>query len=120
MAPYWSGGQSIIHAVAVNVGKRARVGVVAVPAAGDGAEGGKLERRGRKVPAGGGERVVHAGRAEADDVGSSIPVYVCHLARVGIVAAPAAGADTGTESGKLERGHRKVPASGGEGLEDAG
>src|SRR5947208_3454688 len=63
-------------AVPIYVCQRARVGVVAAPTAGHGAEGGELERGGGKVPACGGERLVHAGRAEADDVGSPVPVYV--------------------------------------------
>src|SRR5262249_4377704 len=98
--------------------ERARVGVVAAPTAGIGTEGGELERGGRKVPASCSERLEDAGRAEAEDVGSGIAVYVCERARIGIVAAPAAG--VGTEGGKLERGGRKVPASCSERLEDAG
>src|SRR5262245_22320756 len=106
------------HVVAVNVRKRARVGVVAAPAAGVGTEGGKLERGGHKVPVPSGQRLEDAGRAEGDDVGSGIPVYVRERARVGVVAAPAAG--VGTEGGKLERGRREVPASCSQRLEDAG
>src|SRR5262245_7859166 len=53
------------------------VGVVAAPTAGHGAEGGKLERGGGKVPACGGQGLVDAGRAEGDDVGSGVPVHVC-------------------------------------------
>src|SRR5262249_51021400 len=102
---------------AVNAGWRARVGVVPAPAAGVGTEGGKLERGGHKVPVPSGQRLEDAGRAEGDDVGSGIPVYVRERARVGVVAAPAAG--VGTEGGKLERGRRKVPASYSERLEDA-
>src|SRR5262249_20918512 len=100
------------HAVAVYVRKRARIGVVVAPAAGVGAEGGQLERGGSKVPACVGERLVDAGRAEGDDVGSGIPVYVSQLARVGVVAAPTAG--HGAEGGKLERGRGEVPHGGGE------
>src|SRR5262249_41915578 len=100
----------------------ARVEVLAGPAAGAGAgtEGGKLERGGRKVAASGGERHTDTVRAEADDVGhaAEVAVNVCQLARVGVVAAPAAGVDA--EGGQLERGSSKVPASGGERLEDAG
>src|SRR5262245_32157628 len=105
-------------AVAVNVCKRARVGVVAAPTAGHGAEGGKLERGGGKVPAWGGEGLVDAGLAEADDIGHVVAVYVRKHARIGVVAAPAAG--VGTEGGELERGHPKVPACVSEGLVDAG
>src|SRR5262249_58392964 len=88
------------------------------PPAGVGAEGGEPEGGGGKGPAWGGEGLVHAGRAEADDVGSAVPVHVRQLARVGIVAAPTAG--VGPEGGKLERGHRKVPACGGLRLVDTG
>src|SRR5262249_7653355 len=105
-------------AVAVHVGERARVGVVAAPAAGVGTEGGKLERGGRKVPACVGQRLEDAGLAEADDVGRAVPVTVGRRARIGVVAAPAAGVDT--EGGELERGGGEVPAGGGERLEDAG
>jgi hypothetical protein len=105
-------------AVAVHVGNLARVGVVAAPTPGHGTEGGKLERGHRKMPACGGERLVHAGSAEADDVGFAVQVYVGKFARVGVVAAPAAS--VGTEGGELERGHRKVPACGGQGFVDAG
>src|SRR5262249_29718757 len=105
------------HAVAVYVRKRARIGVVVAPAAGVGADGGELERRGCKVPACVGERPVAAGRAEGDDFGPAIPVYVSQLARVGVVAAPTAG--HGAEGGKLERGRGEVPACGGERFEDA-
>src|SRR6266478_1912239 len=101
------------HAVVVNVRKRARVEVVAAPTAGLGPEGGKLERGHRKVPACGGQRLVDPGRTKGDDVGSGVPADVCQLARVGVVAAPTAGVDA--EGSKLERGGRKVPASGGEG-----
>src|SRR5262249_58503470 len=104
----------VVCGVRVAVCRRARVGVVAAPPAGFDTEGGKLERGHRKVPACGGQRLVDAGRAEGDDVGSGVPVYVCQPARVDVVAAPTAGA--GTEGGKLERGHRKVPAWGGERL----
>src|SRR5262245_10296378 len=104
------------HAVAVDVCKLARVGVVVAPTAGVGAEGGELEGGRSKVSAGGGERLVHTGRAEADDVGSPVPVYVRQLARVGVVAAPTAG--VGTEGGKLERGRREVRRSGGGRLVD--
>jgi hypothetical protein len=70
------------------------------------------------MPASGVQRHIDAVSAEADDVGFAVVVNVCQRARVGIVAAPAAG--VGTEGGKLERGGRKLPASGGERLEDAG
>src|SRR5262249_43909643 len=82
------------HVVAVNVCKRARVGVVAAPTAGVGTEGGKLERGGHKVPVPSGQRLEDAGRAEADDVGHAVGVYVRKRARIGVVAAPAAGART--------------------------
>jgi hypothetical protein len=122
-------GERLVHAdraeaddvgsgVPVYVRKRARIGVVAAPTAGVGTEGVKLERGSSKVPAGGGERLVDAGRAEGDDVGSGIPIYVRQLARVGVVAAPAAGVDA--EGGELERGGGKVPASGGERPVDTG
>src|SRR5262249_32516305 len=106
------------HVVAVNVCKRARGGAVAARAAGVGTEGGKLERGGHKVPVPSGQRLEDAGRAEGDDVGSGIPVYVCEHARVGIVAAPTPGVDT--EGGQLERGGRKVPTSCSQRLEAAG
>ncbi len=105
-------------AVPVYVGKLARVGVVAAPTADVDAEGGQLERGSGKVPARGGERLVHTGRAEADDVGHAVTVYVCKLARVGVVAAPTAGVDA--EGGQLERRRRKMPACGGQGLVDPG
>src|SRR6266487_1611755 len=106
------------HAVAANVCNGARVGVVAAPTAGVGAEGGELERGGHKVPVPGGQGLVDAGRAEGDDVGSAVAVYVRKRARIGVVAAPAAG--VGTEGGKLERGGHKVPVPGGQGLVDTG
>src|SRR5262249_57791755 len=84
----WAEAADVGHAVAVNVCNLARVGVVAAPTAGHGAEGGKLERGGGKVPACGGERFVHTSRAEADDVGSTVPVYVRNRALVGVIAAP--------------------------------
>src|SRR5262245_5193530 len=105
-------------AVAVNVRERARVGVVAAPTAGGGTEGTKLERGHPKVPACVGERLVDADRAEADDVGSPVAVYVRKRARVGVVAAPTAGVDT--EGAKLERGSSEVPAGAGARLVDAG
>ena len=37
---------------------------------------------------------VYTGMAEADNVGFPVRGYVCNLARIGVVAAPAAGADT--------------------------
>src|SRR5262249_59487106 len=89
------------HAVPINVCKRARVGVVAAPTAGVGPEGGKLERGGGKVPAWGGERLEDAGRAEADDVGHAVAVYVVKRPRTGVVVAPAAG--FGAEGGQLDR-----------------
>src|SRR5262249_60433218 len=95
-------------AVPVDPGRGAGEGVLTAPAAGVGAEGGQLERGHRKVPASSGERLVDTGRAEADDVGHAAAVNVRERARVGVVAAPAAG--VGAEGGKLERGHRKVPA----------
>src|SRR5207245_6011431 len=98
--------------------KRARVGVVAGPTAGVRPEGGKLERGHRKVPPCGGQGHIDTRLAEADDVGLPVPVYVCKLARVGVIAAPTAG--VGPEGGKLERGHRKVPGCGGQGLVDTG
>src|SRR5207245_365783 len=98
------------RSIPTDVGQLARIGVVAVPTAGVGPEGGKLERGHRKVPGCGGQGYVDTGRAEADDVGFAVPIYVCQRARVGVVAAPAAG--HGTEGGKLECGHRKVPACG--------
>src|SRR5439155_9787947 len=93
--------------VPVYVCKLARVGVIAAPTAGVGPEGGKLERGHRKVPGCGGRGLVDTGRAEADDVGFAVPVYVCKLARVAVVAVPAAGGDA--VGGKLERGRGKVP-----------
>src|SRR5262249_15495632 len=66
----------------------------------------KLERGHRKVPACGGLRLVDTGRAEGDDVGSGVRAYVRELARIGVVAAPTAGA--GTEGSKLERGRLEV------------
>src|SRR5262249_10769033 len=106
------------HAVAVNVRKRTRVGIVAAPAAGVGTEGGKPERGGGKLPAWVGQGLVDTGLAEAADAGLAVAGTVRKRARVGIVAAPAAG--VGTEGGKLERGGGKVPAWGGQRLEDAG
>src|SRR5438105_953913 len=67
--------------VPVYVGKQARVRVVAAPTGGR-SEAGKLERGGRKVPASGGQGHQHTGSAEADDVGSPVPVYVGKQARV--------------------------------------
>src|SRR5262249_38902381 len=116
----WAEADDVGFPAPVSAGKSARSGVVALPTAGAGAEGGKLERGHRKVSACGGERLVDPGRAEADDVGHAahVAVNVRQLARVGVVAAPAAGA--GAEGGKLERGHRKVPACRGLGLVDTG
>src|SRR5262249_9687153 len=105
-------------AVAVYVGKRAREGVVAGPTTCHGAKGGELERGRRKVPAGGGGRLVGPGSAEGDDVGIAVHDYVCQLARVGVVAAPAGG--VGPEGGEFEGGGGKVPARGGERLVDPG
>src|SRR5262249_61469191 len=76
------------HAVAVNVCKRARVGVVAAPTAGVGPEGGKLERGGGKVSAWGGERLADASSAEAGDGGHAVAGYVRQRARIEIVVAP--------------------------------
>src|SRR5262249_17946821 len=102
------------HAVAVDVGKLAREGVVVAPTPGGGAEGGELEGGRSKVSAGGRQGHIDAGSAEADDVGSAVPVDVRKFARVGVVAAPTAG--RGAEGGELERGGGKVPAGGGERL----
>src|SRR5262249_56993234 len=88
------------HAVPVNVRKRARVEVLAGPAAGVGTEGGKLECGGRKMPASGGEGHMDTVSGEADDVGHAVAVNVGKRARAGVVAAPTAGG--GTESGQLE------------------
>src|SRR5262245_40936053 len=104
--------------IAVRVCKPARVDVVAGPTPRADTEGGKLERGGGKVPVSDGRGHVDAGSAEADDVGHAVAAKVRKLARVGIVAAPAASA--GTEGGKLERGGSKVPASGGQGHVDTG
>src|SRR5262245_6923091 len=106
------------HAVPVNVRERARVEVLAGPAAGAGAgtEGVKLESGGREVPASGGEGHKDTVRAEADNVGHVVAVHVRERARVGVVAAPTAG--VGTEGGKLERGGHKVPVASGQRLED--
>src|SRR5262245_22121922 len=106
----------VARCLPIHVGELARVEVLAGPAAGAGVgtEGGKLERGGRKVPASGGERHKDTVCAEADDVGHAVPVNVRERARVEVLAGPAAGAGAGTEGGKLERGGRKVAASGGE------
>jgi hypothetical protein len=86
--------------IAVNVRERARIGVVAAPAAGVGTEGGELERGSDKCPASGGQRLEDAGLAEADDVGHAAAVNVRNRARVGVIAAPAAG--VGTKGRELE------------------
>src|SRR5215831_12213836 len=79
------------EAVGVNVRKHARVEVLAGPAAGVGPEGGKFERGHRKMPASGVQGHINAVSAETDDVGPAVPVNVGKFARVGVVAAPAAG-----------------------------
>src|SRR5262249_6897378 len=104
--------------IPVYVCERARIGVVAAPAAGVGTEGGKLERGRRKVPASCSERLEDADRAEADDIGHAVGVYVRKRARIDVVAAPAAG--VGPEALKLERGRRNLPASCSQRHEDAG
>ena len=55
------------------------------------------------MPACGGQGHPDTGIAEPDDVCSPVAVYICKLARVGVVAAPAAGVDT--EGVKLEHRH---------------
>src|SRR5262249_58379494 len=95
-------------------GKLAREQVVAGPS--DGirihTEGGKLERRRRKVPAARGQGHVDTGLAEADDVGHVVAVDVRDLARIGVVAVPEAG--IGSEGREFECRRREVPPSGGE------
>jgi hypothetical protein len=108
------------RSIPIDVGQLARVGGVAAPTADTGTKWQELECRRCKVPASGGEGHRNDVRAEADDVGHAVPVNVRERARIEVLAGPAAGAGAGTEGGKLERGGRKLPASGGERLEDAG
>jgi hypothetical protein len=69
-----------------------------------------LDRRVRSRQ-GQGRSSPYARRSKADDVGRSIPTDVGQLARVGVVAAPAAG--IGTKGRELECRRCEVPASGG-------
>src|SRR5262249_61875586 len=75
-------------------GARAGVCVAVAPPAAVGAVRARLDRGRGKVPAWGGERFEDASRAEADDVGHAVAVYVRKRARIGVVAAPPAGAGT--------------------------
>src|SRR2546423_1186667 len=59
------------------------------------------------MPVAGGKRDVDSAVAEADDISHSIAVHIRQLARIGILAAPSAGADA--VIGKLESGLGKVP-----------
>src|SRR5262245_66315454 len=56
------------HAVAVDVGKLARIGVVAAPTAGVGTEGGELGGGGGKVSDCGGGGGIDTGRGETEGV----------------------------------------------------
>jgi hypothetical protein len=91
------------HAVPVHVRHLARVGVVAAPATGIHAKCGKLKARLREIPVAGRQSHPHAVLAESDDVRHAVPVHVRHLARVGVIAAPAAGPRA---EGRYARGRR--------------
>src|SRR5262249_57302897 len=94
--------------VPVSARKLGRVGVVAASAAGVDAEGGKLERGGRKLRAwdSGGAGLENTGSAQADDVGQAVAAHVRNIARAGIMDAPAAGAGAKRPARAWRRCHR--------------
>jgi hypothetical protein len=98
--------------VPVHVRQFALVEVVAAPTSGGRTEGSKLVCGGGKVPVPRGERDIDARIPEPDDVGFAVPVYVCKLARKGVVADPTPGGRT--EGSKLVCRGGKVPVPRGE------
>src|SRR4051794_7029532 len=60
------------------------------------------------------------GTAEADDVGQAVAIHVSEMARVLIVAYPAATGLALTESSKLEHGSCKISAAVRQGHDKAG
>ena len=95
-------------AVAVHVRQLARIlsSLVQPPAVGR--RSWQAERGRPQSAVAGGERDIDAGVAEADDVGLAVAVHVGELARILVVAGPAAGR-RGQSCRKLERERRKVP-----------
>src|SRR5439155_589248 len=78
-------------AVAGDIAHHARIGVLAGPAAGAGAEIAEFEDRLREAAVGVGLRFPHPGLAEADDVVAAVADHIAQGARVEVLADPAAG-----------------------------
>src|SRR4029450_9636778 len=71
-----------------------RVGVIATPAAGSHAKCGKLEGRLGEIPLSGRQSHPNAVLGKSHDVRHSVAIHIRDLARVGVIAAPTAGART--------------------------
>src|SRR3954464_7952142 len=114
--PRLAEADNVGHAVAVYVGEFARILVIADPAPdiASGPECVDLELHGAEISAAGGECHIGSAHAETDDVRHAVAVDVAKLARILVVAAPAADSASGPECLQLELHGGEIAATSGE------